>query len=1105
MLLKVSVLASALLVALGVNTQAVAENRVFDVPAQSAVDAIPELARQARVQIVASAGQLEGVYTPNVAGEMAPREALSQLIAGTGLQIASDEGGVFLLQSGASAPATRSGATTTGVRDESGSIAGQTLDPVTGEYLRNAIIRVTSNGRRLTTTSGERGEYRIANVDAGTVELTVSYTNYADVAMTVEVAPGESVQQDIELFRLSGEGAEASDLDAVRVVGVRDGDARALMEQRASMDIVNSLSVESYGEVSDGNPGEFLKFMPGVDVDTSVDGTVRNVGLRGMPSEYTAILVNGVSMAGADGNPSQGPGSSRSFSFEQSSLSNLDSIEISKTVSADVDANAPAGTINLRTTRAFDRAGRRVTASFSGSTHEDLWRSARTGPSRDGNGGRKFLPNGSFEYSDVFLDRRLGVVASFNESNRYIEREQVEVGRNYNPSANNQDPLAITNIRPKFESREIMRQAASLNLDFRATDNLILSLVTMFNESSIEAGWTNYNFITGARPDGVVGDSALDFTTQRTDGTGTLNIQSTTTYKDGSSRTYIPSFEYSGVNFRLDGSLSHSSSVSKYDPLRNMGTANTASHVIGNGNFHASRGDLLGPDWQITQVSGGDWSDPGSFALPEAFVLRTNSAPRAENTFRSGALNLTFWSDVGSVPVEFKTGLKVSRSEYDYQNRADLDRYSYVGSMSDAELIAAMQGDKQVSFADTGLGLTSLNGSHGIYLPDTYRMLDLFLQNPGDWERTSATSPSEWYRIHVGNSYVYDEDVDALYFMGTAQLSDRLTARAGLRWERTKTDALEHDPLSVEEVADVGYAVNSGTGLATTVEGLQYQFLTNPKTHRKGRYDYFFPSGSIKYSFTDSLDLQVGYSRTIRRPQINQVSGVWTINEEDMRIRAPNVSLEPEVSDNLSIRVAKYFEPVGLVSLNYFQNRVNGLFQSEEMTAGEFGYTGDEYADYTFITTRTVDGDAIRIHGWELEFNHPMDYLPGALSGLSVRGSYTRNSPEIPIAGMADELGSVSLSWRHGPARLNLSGVWTGDKYRSTTPSWWAERWNTSLSGSFHLAKGVEAFFSVNNLLDQDVNVILPNSLWDEGTGGMHTAIYANNGRSANFGVRARF
>jgi len=34
-----------------------------------------------------------------------------------------------------------------------------------------------------------------------------------------------------------------------------------------------------------------------------------------------------------------------------------DSIEVSKTVSADVDANAPAGTINLRTKRAFDPRG----------------------------------------------------------------------------------------------------------------------------------------------------------------------------------------------------------------------------------------------------------------------------------------------------------------------------------------------------------------------------------------------------------------------------------------------------------------------------------------------------------------------------------------------------------------------------------------------------------------------------------------------------------------------------------------------------------------------------------------------------------------------------
>lgn len=119
------------------------------------------------------------------------------------------------------------------------------------------------------------------------------------------------------------------------------------------------------------------------------------------------------------------------------------------------------------------------------------------------------------------------------------------------------------------------------------------------------------------------------------------------------------------------------------------------------------------------------------------------------------------------------------------------------------------------------------------------------------------------------------------------------------------------------------------------------------------------------------------------------------------------------------------------------------------------------------------------------------------------------NEPEVPIVRMADKLGSLSISWQHGPARLYLNTVWTGDKYRSTTPSWFAEQWDTNLSGSYAFGRHWEGFFSVRNLLDRNRNVIVPNSLAPDGAlnrgHGNHGAIYIHGGRNATVGLRARF
>lgn len=1074
-----------------VSSQAAAQAREFNVPAQAAVSGIPEFARQARVQIIAPARDLEGVGTQAVVGQMEVPAGLRRLLEGTPLRIASDTGQLITLRSVRDAETTPS------------AVAGTVIDPATGEYLRNATVQVeTADGERTSSAAGEGGAYRLDRLAPGLARITVSFTGYPDQTVAVNLTSGETAQLD---FQMTRPGQVAVSLADIVVTGARDGDARAIMSQRQSMNITNSLSAESYGEISEGNPGEFIKFMPGVDTDSLGDGTVRNVSLRGLPPEYTAVTVNGVSLAAADANT--GAESSRTFSFEQMSLSAIDSIEISKTVSADVDANAPAGTINIRTKRAFDRRGRRILAQVSGTTHSNMWdRAERTGPGEGGYGNKRFLPNGSVEYSDVFFDRRLGVVASVSQSRLYVEQEQIEAGRSYAPSASNPAPLALTSINHKLYEREISRFSSSLTMDFRATDNLTLSLASIYNEANIWAGTTSVDFTTGARTRGVAGDPLFAFTTQVPATSNTLSVQNMRTYKDGNSTTIIPSFEYDRGWMRLDGVLSYSNSVSTYDPAGIKDSAYTMSALMARGNFSASRSeDLYRQDWTIQQTSGPDWSDPASFVSSSALVLRTNSNTYAEHTATTGALNLTFNADVLSIPIVFKTGLKAQRTEYDYRNPSDLNRYTYAGALTNLEILERVRSDNQLSFADSGITITSLNGSQNLYLPSTYKLLELYRERPQDWVQTTATSTSEWYNVYVGNIRNYREDAKALYFMGTASPTERLKLRAGLRWERTETAALEPDALSAEEMEAAGYAVSASTGRATTIEGLQYQFLSRPKVWREGEYDHFFPSASVKYSFSDSLDLQLGYSRTIRRPEVSVLSGVWRINEEDQIITAPNPGLEPELSDNLSVRLVKYFEPVGMVAVNYYRNRVKGLFQTQELTASEFGYTGTDYADYIFRTTTTVDGDSIDIQGWEFEFSHAMDYLPGPFDGLSVRGSFMINDPEIPIVRSADRIGSLSLSYRKGPAKLYFNSVWTDDKYRTTTPSWFDAYWDTNLSGSYELRKGWETFFSVRNLLDRSRNVIVPGSLAPGGATGDHSAIFIHGGMNATLGVRARF
>src|SRR4051794_5900109 len=86
---------------------AVAEPRTINIPSEEAAKSIPEFARQENIQIVAPVGQLHGIKTQAVSGRMEINEALSLLLVGTGLEVASNDGSTIVLRRAAAAPLTR--------------------------------------------------------------------------------------------------------------------------------------------------------------------------------------------------------------------------------------------------------------------------------------------------------------------------------------------------------------------------------------------------------------------------------------------------------------------------------------------------------------------------------------------------------------------------------------------------------------------------------------------------------------------------------------------------------------------------------------------------------------------------------------------------------------------------------------------------------------------------------------------------------------------------------------------------------------------------------------------------------------------------------------
>ena len=943
-----------------------------------------------------------------------------------------------------------------------GGLSGRVLNPATGEYVRNAQIRLVETGA--TTVSEAEGLFSFSALPAGRLTLIVTYTGYRTVTTPVEIAPGATTTKNIELINTLQNATTAADgtvkLAAFTVASEREGSAKAIMEQRNSMNITNTVASDAFGDNAEGNVGEFLKHLPGVELDLFY-GEVRTVRLGGLGSEYTSVTMDGIALASTDANNS-GSGAARSFTMEMASLNSMDSIEVNKTVSADVDANAPAGTINLRTKRAFDRVGRRVSWQANVEAHSEAMKTGRSlGPDED-RANYKIRPGGIFEYSDRFLDKKLGVVLNISESNVY--QEALITSSAYSTAVTSTDtrPLVPTTLNFQWAPRFNKRFATTLTTDYRINPYLDVGLVTIYNYADL---WTPqrtviFNSSSGARSQ-VVGDNPLlNFTSAAS---GTVQVNPVAVSKMGETFTLIPRALFKRGAFELEAKGAYSDSTSWYDPMgRHQSIRDTNSPTASGITYRASRSSLLSSDWKFTQIAGPDIALGSSYTNP---TLTANDGRFGRTVLFSGevigTLKTAKW-----LPVIWKSGLKTRQQIQKFEDDQLAKRYDYApgGVIPTRGAWDAYRSPWEYSLAMNDGSATSLSGA-SVFMPNLRAIGDLYKNNPAAFRQSWGTNDDNYYQSYVARRRRYYERIDAGFFMGTAKIKN-VTARAGLRWEDTTTEANEADTRPPAEVRAAGFPVNAA-GVATTIPGINYQFLSQPRVSRTGIYHNFFPSASLKYNLARNLDLHFGYSSTIRRPSYVNLAGVWTINDTALTVTTPNPRLKPELSDNYAARIAYYFEPIGQLAATFTERSVKNLFITDRLSAQEFGYTGDdELQGYEFITTENGT-DRIKIRSMELEYNQTLGFLGTLFKRLSVRGSYTRLYAEVPRANLTPHLASGGLNYTLN--KLNLYGNWNWSDDVNTNlagTTYRRHRTNLDAGGSWRLNQTYSLSISVRNLLD---------------------------------------
>ncbi|OYU72487.1 MAG: hypothetical protein CFE32_23615, partial [Alphaproteobacteria bacterium PA3] len=173
----------------------------------------------------------------------------------------------------------------------------------------------------------------------------------------------------------------------------------------------------------------------------------------------------------------------------------------------------------------------------------------------------------------------------------------------------------------------------------------------------------------------------------------------------------------------------------------------------------------------------------------------------------------------------------------------------------------------------------------------------------------------------------------------------------------------------------------------------KYQYESQPMVTRKNSYTDWFPSLVAKYQILPELEWQAGVNKGISRPGIDNLTGLWNVNESNFSVSAPNPNLQPEHHKVYQTRLAYYFgsQSPGQVSIAYIQDEATNFIVSRVYSAQEFGVDDPDLQNYTFVSTTNAVA-LQRYKNIDLNYNQTLGFLPSVyLRGISVGATYSRS------------------------------------------------------------------------------------------------------------------
>lgn len=925
-----------------------------------------------------------------------------------------------------------------GYAQSSATIGGMIQDAQTGDPLPGANVLLVGTG--FGASSDIAGKYVVRNVPPGSYTLRVSYVGYRMATLQVQVQAGEDRKVDFKLVAAAIEG------ETVTVTAQASGQNAAINQQIASNQIVNVVSSARIQELPDANAAESVGRLPGVSVLRS-GGEGTQIVIRGMQPKYNAVSVDGVQMTSANPND-------RSVDLSMISPFSLAGIEVSKTVTPDMDADVLGGSVNFTMREARgDREGLGYNLLVEG-----------------GYNGLKAASNKLNNYRYVgsiegrFFESRLGVFAQADLERRNLSSN--EFGATYTNLGNSHIEYLTNGVTLNDVMRDRQRANGTLVMDYRLPEGKIV-FSNFFSRG-----------ITDVQNRGQLFNTAS-------------NLQNYTFGYSNSTLGLITNsltVKHPVSLFNATLKLSHSYSESK-DP---------DDWTVGFQQAPAGLTQFIGkPNVYPQDVVRAAIVDPS-----QAFL---GSIVSSSNFTRERALTASLDLET-SIPIsELITSEIKFGGKYRYLTRSNTqDQYTgqgfgltsarFVDSLIASHFPSTRQYSNTTSipigpFLDPSFSYAGfLNGDYAMSLPLNYGMLaemaHFVRYNP-----LIASTPNLTYFHDLFNSATYNYDghegQGAFYVMATVNVGPELTIIPGVRYQDLRRT----------------YTAPRGQQNTSSALGGPYRYYDTTLTVDNG---YWLPDVLIRYKPLSWFDVRLSYSNTISYPDYNAI-----VPRIDLQIGNGiswnNVNLKPTRSTNYDVYFSFYDNTIGLFTAGAFLKRIENLiyqtnFYVIDSAAAAYypPYLGTTRPSGTYNIFTFVN-DPYRIDNWgmELDWQTHFWYLPHPFDGLVLNVNYTHifSKADYPYSELRriggprvftfvnvdtlftsrlltqpDNIVNLSLGYDYEGFSIRVSmlfqdNIFTGlsfwDQLRTTTSAY--TRWDLSVKQQLPWY-GLQLFGDINNL-----------------------------------------